>query len=133
MTIEPKQPKTESQVRIEERTRLAAILESREAETRPKVAKALAIDTNLSAERIKEILATLPEEKEPRTNAAAFFAMMEKEGHTGVGSALGSAPANDPKAQRIEEIRQAATAHNLAAGYISPQQAAARGLKVRGI
>lgn len=127
-------PKNEGQVRAEERARLAAILESPVAEARPKVARKLALFTNLPAASVLEMLADLPaEEKEARHDASAFLAAMEREGSTGVSSALGTAPANSPKEQRLAEIREAGVRHSLSAGYISPKEAAARGLVVKGI
>ncbi len=126
-------PKTEGQVRAEERARLAAILESPAAESRPQVAKKLALYTALPAAAVVEMLADLPEEKETRADASAFLAAMEREGSTGVSSALGTAPTNSPKEQRMAEIKAAGVRHNLEAGYISPSEASARGLVVKGI
>jgi len=126
-------PKTEGQVRAEERARLAAILESPVAEARPAVARKFALFTNLPAASVLEMLADLPAEEKPRADASAFLAAMEREGSTGVSSALGTAPTGDAKSQRLAEIKEAGVRHNLSAGYISPSEAAARGLVVRGI
>lgn len=133
MSIENRKPKTEGQVRAEERARLATILEHPNAEERPKVALKMALYTPLAAEAVIEMLADLPAEKEPRHDASAFLAAMQKEGSTGVASALGSAPVNSAKERRLAEIRDVVSSYNLAQGYISPQQAAARGVVVRGL
>jgi hypothetical protein len=126
-------PKTEGMVRAEERARLAAILESPAAASRPAVARKFALFTNLPAGSILEMLADLPAEEKPRADASAFLRQMEIEGSTGVSSALGTAPANSPKEQRLAEIKEAGVRYNLSAGYISPREAAARGLVVKGI
>ncbi len=133
MPNENNKPKTEGMVRAEERARLAAILESPAAASRPAVARKFALFTNLPAASVLEMLADLPEEKESRADASAFLAAMREEGNTGVSSALGAAPANSPKEQRLAELKQAATHHNHSHGYISPIEAAARGLVVKGI
>ena len=126
-------PKNEGQVRAEERARLAAILESPVAEARPKVARKLALFTNLPAASVLEMLHDLPSEEKPRADASAFLAAMEREGSTGVSSALGTAPANSPKEQRLAELKETAAHHNLSHGYIAPNVAAARGVTIRGI
>jgi hypothetical protein len=126
-------PKTEGQVRAEERARLAAILESPAAASRPAVARKFALFTNLPAASVLEMLADLPEEKETRADASHFLEAMNREGSTGVSSALGTAPTGDAKSQRLDELKRVTTNHNLTHGYIAPGEAAARGLVVKGI
>jgi phage shock protein A len=126
-------PMTEGQCRASERARLAAILEHPHAEARPKVAKKLALYTALSSEAVIEMLADLPEEKETRADASHFLEAMNREGSTGVASALGTAPTGDAKSHRLAEIKEAGVRYNLSAGYISPKEAVARGLVVKGI
>jgi hypothetical protein len=133
MPNENNKPKTEGMVRAEERARLAAILESPVAASRPAVARKLALYTALPAAAILEMLADLPEEKETARDASAFLAAMEREGSTGVSSALGTAPANSPKEQRLAELQGAARAHNISHGYVSPRAAAAQGVTIKGI
>lgn len=117
--------KTEATVRAEERMRFKAIMESPEAQARPKTALRLALYGQTPPEIIREMLADLPAE-------SPFLAVMEREGKTGVISPLGAAVASDdPKTARLAEIREAANWHNFTKGYISPQEAKARGLDVR--
>jgi hypothetical protein len=132
MANENNKPKTEGMVRAEERARLAAILESPAAASRPAVARKFALFTNLPAASVLEMLADLPEEKETRADASAFLAAMEREGSTGVTSALGTAPTGDAKSQRLAELQSAARAHNVSHGYGSPR-AAVQGVPIRGI
>ena len=133
MSNENNKPVTAASIRAEERARLAAIIESPAAASRPAVAQKLALYTNLSPAAVLELLEGLPEEKEPRRDASAFLAAMEREGSTGVTSALGTAPTGDAKSQRLAELQSAARAHNLSHGYVSPRAAAAQGVTIRGI
>ena len=77
----------------------------------------LALFTTLPAASVLEMLADLPaEEKEAAPDASAFLAAMEREGSTGVSSALGTAPANSPKEQRLAEIRRSRGAAQFGSG-----------------
>lgn len=129
----PNAPKTEGQIRAEERARIAQILESPEAASRPAVARKIGLYTNLSAQAVIEMLADLPAEEKPRADASAFIMAMREEGSTGISSALGTAPTGDAKEQRLAEIKEAGVRYNLSAGYISPKEAAARGMQIKGI
>lgn len=117
--------KTEATVRAEERMRFKTIMESPEAQARPKSALRLALYGQTPPEIIREMLADLPAE-------SPLLAAMEREGRTGIASPLGASVAsNDPKDARLAEIRAAANRHNYAKGYITPEQAMARGVHVR--
>lgn len=126
-------PVTAASIRAETHARIAAILESAAAEARPKVARKLALYTALPAAAVLEMLADLPAEEKPRADASAFLAAMDREGSTGVTSALGTAPTGDAKSQRLAELQGAARAHNVSHGYVSPRAAAAQGVTIRGI
>lgn len=117
--------KTEATVRAEERMRFKAIMESPEAQARPKTALRLALYGQTPPEIIREMLADLPAE-------SPFLAAMEREGRTGVISPLGAAIASDdPKSQRLAELKEAANRHNAARGYLTPAEARTRGVDVR--
>ena len=129
----PNAPKNEAQIRAEERARLQAILALPESLDRPKLAQRLAIFTNLGPAAVADFMNDLPPEEKPRADVSAFIAAMREEGSTGISSALGTAPTGDAKSQRLAEIREAGVRHSLSRGYISPSEAASRGLQIQGI
>jgi len=131
-------PLTESAVRADERARLATILESKEAQARPKSAIKWACFTALPAAAVIEMLAELPEEKESRSRASAtaFLEAMEKEGKVDIAAAIGAAPAvggDADKEARRKRMQAAGAAVGLAHGNISAETAAAKGVKIAGI
>lgn len=130
MTIKPKvasptNSQTVADVRAEERIRMRDVLMSPEAKGRTNLAVKLLVNSPLSASAIVDMLADTP-----RDGASAFFQAMAQEGSVGITSPLGAATNDDPKAARIEECKRAGTQHALARGYISAEQANARGVNV---
>ncbi|MCQ4189932.1 hypothetical protein [Methylocystis suflitae] len=129
MTIKPKVSPNSSQtvadVRAEERIRMRDVLMSSEAKGRTNLAVKLLVNSPLSASAIVDMLADTP-----RDGASAFFQLMAQEGSVGITSPIGAATHDDPKAARLAEIKQAGTQHALAQGYISAEQAKARGVNV---
>jgi hypothetical protein len=112
---------------IEDRARIAAIMESPEGKRSPRAALKLALYSGLSADMALDLLKDLPRE------TSGFEAAMEREGHIGISSPLGSPSALSPRDQRKAELAQVGTQRGLAQGYISLEQAAARGVKIKGI
>ncbi len=130
MTIKPKvaspnNSQTVADVRAEERIRIRDVLMSPEATGRQNLAVKLLVNSPLSASAIVDMLADTP-----RDGASAFFQAMQAEGSIGISSPIGAATNDDPKAARLAEIKQAGTQHALARGYISAEQAKARGVNV---
>jgi hypothetical protein len=130
VTIKPKVASpTNSQsiadVRAEERIRMRDVLMSPEAKGRTNLAVKLLVNSPLSANAIIDMLADTP-----REGAANFFAAMQAEGSIGISSPIGAATNDDPKSVRKAELVQEATRHNLVKGYITPDQAKARGVNV---
>jgi hypothetical protein len=130
VTIKPKvtsptNSQTVSDVRAEERIRMRDVLMSPEATGRQKLAVKLLVNSPLSASAIVDMLADTP-----RDGASTFFQAMAQEGSVGITSPIGAATNDDPKATRLAEIKQAGTQHALARGYISAEQAKARGVNV---
>ncbi|WP_424362980.1 hypothetical protein [Methylocystis parvus] len=115
--------RSEAETLAEDRTRILAILESPEGLARPASARKCALVMGLSVEMSLDFLRGLPVE-------SAFAAAMQTEGPIGIGAAMGGPVAGDAKTRRLAEIKQAGAAHSLAKGYISPEKAAARGVKV---
>lgn len=101
------------------------VLMSPEATGRQKLAVKLLVNSPLSASAIVDMLADTP-----RDGASAFFQAMQAEGSIGISSPIGAATNDDPKAARLAEVKQAGTQHALARGYISAEQAKARGVNV---
>jgi hypothetical protein len=112
---------------IEDRARIAAIMESPEGKRSPKAALKLALYSGLSVEMSLDLLRDLPKE------TSGFEAAMEREGKIGLAGPLGGAAELTPKEQRLAELRQAGTQRALAHGYITVEQAAARGVKITGV
>ncbi len=108
----------------EERARIAGIMEAPEAKARQKSALKLALYSAMSADMARDFLRDLPAESH-------LLEAMEREGATGLTSPLGGAAPASPKEQRLAEIRQAGAANNYARGYITAEEAAARGLKIK--
>lgn len=132
MTIKPKVASpTKSldeaicETRAEERFRIADVFASPIANGREQLAVKLITTTPLSAKAILGILADVP-----KVGAANFFAAMAQEGSIGISSPIGAASDDNPKAARLAEIKQVATQHSVAKGYLTPDQAKARGVSV---
>ncbi|MGJ0426762.1 hypothetical protein [Methylocystis sp.] len=98
---------------------------SPEANGRQKLAVKLLVNSPLSANAIIDMLADTP-----RDGASAFFRAMAQDGTLGITSPIGAATNEDPKAARIEECKQAGAGYAAARGYISAEQAKARGVNV---
>ncbi|MCW2284903.1 hypothetical protein M2323_002743 [Rhodoblastus acidophilus] len=124
--------RSEAEIRSEailaERVRINAILNGPEGKKRPNVAKELALTTNMTSAQVANILQKMPVE-------SPFLEAMSIEGPVGVASAFADArnlsPGGDAKASRAEEIAKTAAGYAVARGYISPEQAAAKGVNVR--
>jgi hypothetical protein len=130
MTIKPKIASSNAQqtvadVRAEERIRMRDVLLSGEAKGRTNLAIKLLVNSPLSASAIVDMLS-----ETPREGASAFFQAMQAEGSIGISSPIAAATNDDPKEARLAEIKQAGTQHALARGYISAEQAKARGVNV---
>jgi hypothetical protein len=130
VTIKPKvaspnNSQSIADVRAEERIRMRDVLTSAEANGRQKLAVKLLVNSPLSAAAIVDMLADTP-----RDGAHAFFQVMAEEGSIGISSPIGAASNDDPKATRLAEIKQVATQHSVAKGYLTPDQAKARGVSV---
>lgn len=115
--------KTESEILAEDRTRILAILESPEGLARPASARKIALVHGMGVEAAREFLRDLPQE-------SAFAAAMDREGPVNIGASMGGPVSRDPKEARKAELSKAAAAHALGKGYISPEKAASRGVKV---
>jgi hypothetical protein len=130
MTIKPKASPNAQQsladVRAEERIRMRDVLMSPEANGRQKLAVKLLVNSPLSANAIIDMLADTP-----RDGASAFFQAMQAEGSIGISSPIGAAINDDPKTARVTKLAQEATRHNLVKGYITTDQAKARGVNVK--
>jgi hypothetical protein len=131
MTIKPKvaspnNSQTVADVRAEERIRMRDVLMSPEAKGRTNLAVKLLVNSPLSASAIVDMLSDTP-----REGAANFFARMQDEGTIGINSPIGAATNDaDPKAVRLAELKQTAAQHSVAKGYLTPDQAKARGVNV---
>ncbi len=113
-----------NEILVAERARIAAIVESPEGKRHPKSALKLALYSGMSADMAKDMLKDLPVE-------SVFVEAMDREGATGLTSPLGGVAPGSPKEARLAELRQAGAANNYARGYITAEQAAARGLKIK--
>jgi hypothetical protein len=131
VTIKPKiaspnNAQTVADVRAEERIRMRDVLTSPEAKGRTNLAVKLLVNSPLSAAAIVDMLADTP-----REGASAFFQAMQAEGSIGISSPIGAATNDpDPRAARLAEIKQVATQHSVAKGYLTPDQAKARGVSI---
>ncbi|MBG0801289.1 hypothetical protein IYW40_07315 [Methylocystis sp. H4A] len=130
MTIKPKvasptNSQTVADVRAEERIRMRDVLMSPEAKGRTNLAVKLLVNSPLSASAIVDMLADTP-----REGAMNFFAAMAQEGSIGISSPIGAQTNDDPKAARKAELTKVATQHSAASGYISAEQAKARGVSI---
>lgn len=130
MTIKPKvaspnNSQSIADVRAEERIRMRDVLTSPEAKGRTNLAVKLLVNSPLSASAIVDMLSDTP-----REGAQAFFQAMAEEGSIGISSPIGAASNDDPKATRLAEIKQVATQHSVAKGYLTPDQAKARGVSI---
>ncbi len=111
---------------IADRARIAAIMESPEGRRSPKAALKLALYSPLSTEMALDLLRDFPRE------TSSFEADMAREGHIGLAGPLGGAAELTPREQRKAELVRVGTQQALARGYISVEQAAARGVKIPG-
>lgn len=100
------------------------VLMSPEAKGRTNLAVKLLVNSPLSASAIVDMLSDTP-----REGAANFFAAMANE-TIGISSPIGAASNDDPKQARLAEIKQVATQHSVAKGYLTPDQAKARGVSI---
>lgn len=95
---------------LNERARIAKILESSEGKRNPQMAAKLALYTPLDVETAKSLLASAPA-------ANPYLAAMDREGPTGLDAAAAPDFANDPRAKRMAEIKDATDHLNQARGY----------------
>jgi len=134
MSKENTQPGAESQqqpvdqaaiaasARQAERERMSAIMNCDEAKGKANLANHLALNTDLSVDAAKAILAAAAPEKSPEAAAPAkdpspFAAAMDASGNPNVGAGNSDAPTTDDKASRASRILAA--------------QAAATGIKIQ--
>jgi hypothetical protein len=130
VTIKPKiaspnNSQTVADVRAEERIRMRDVLTSPEAKGRTNLAVKLLVNSPLSANAIVDMLADTP-----RDGAANFFAAMQAEGSIGISSPIGAKVHVDSKAARIAELKQTGASVAFAKGYLTADQAKARGVNV---
>lgn len=113
---------TKAEIISDERMRIVSILESPEGKARPQSALKFALYSDMTPDMAKDFLKGLPVE-------SAFAAAMEREGPVNIGAPLGGPVSRDTKEARKAEIAKVATDYSLVRGYITSEQAAARGLK----
>ena len=119
MTIKPNE---KGSLIAEERARLRKSWKRRGGRAPQQSSLKLALYSAISADRALDMLRDLPAESH-------LLEAMEREGATGLSSALG-AGRRPPKEQRLAEIREAGVAYNYARIYLA-EEAAARGLKIK--
>ncbi|MGJ0534278.1 hypothetical protein [Methylocystis sp.] len=124
MTIKPKIASSAKsldeaicETRAEERFRIADVFASPIANGREQLAVKLITTTPLSAKAILGILGDVP-----KVGATNFFAAMAQEGSVGISSPIAAATNDDPKSARLSELKQTATQHAVARGYVSAEK-----------
>ena len=102
---------SENEIRMDERLRLASILESEEGKKHPKAALKFALHTNMSPAAANDIMSSMPAE-------SPFLDAMAKEGEVNIGTAFGqSAVTGDKKSARKAELAQVAEGYAVGRGY----------------
>lgn len=84
---------------LSERLRVSSILESAEGKRNPAMATELALRTSLDVETARGLLATAPA-------ANPYLAAMDREGAVNLNAAAADFSAADPKAARLQEIKE---------------------------
>lgn len=115
--IRAPQARTYEQGVANERARIAAILDSDEAQQRPALARKLALTTNLSDRQAAEILTAAPKEASP------FLDAMKSEA-IGITPELAFGPGGtgDERSRRFAELKESMQAYNESRGYTQPRR-----------
>lgn len=106
---------TVAEILMQDRTRIAAILDSADGKRCPTTARKLAVDRGMTAVEAQEILSTLPAEESP------YLRALEKEtiGLTPAsgGGTIFATSAEAKMEARKAELATVARAHNVRKGY----------------
>ncbi|MHC6153537.1 hypothetical protein ACVSQB_17320 [Bradyrhizobium elkanii] len=102
---------------LSERLRIGAILDSPEGKRNPELARELALRSTLDVDTAKSLLGKAPA-------ANPYLQAMELEGKVGLTAATPDF-SNDPKAARLQEIKQSVSAFNVEKGWVPKDGAGA--------
>ncbi|WP_291843017.1 hypothetical protein [Bradyrhizobium sp.] len=100
---------------LSERLRVSAILESAEGKRNPAMATELALRTSLDVDTARGLLAKAPA-------ANPYLAALDRETVVNMSAATADFSAPDPKAARLQEIRENVASFNSARGYTKPSK-----------